>query len=345
MADGVLSQDELSALLAEDESGKGGRSVTDYDLTKATRITGEVLKQLTRIHQAFAQRVGAVVGNALRLGLSASPGGISEQSFAACRTTLTGPLVCQVLALEPSQETALLTVDMGLFGACLDRLLGGPGIAPPVPKPVTDLDREVVEPVLRVVLEAWSQAWQEVLPLGAKVIRHTEDPADLEDLPSAETVIGMDLQIEGDGFIGGRLAIQVPLVALEDALVRLGKPRRFAAPRRPQTEEQRHRIERSLASASLPLVATIGTATLRLSEILAIKVGDVLVLDQGPADPVVGSIEGRPRLLAKPGRVGRRLAVVVQETLPVGGQAEPPAPPPTAPTPPAAKKKDGSHGR
>jgi flagellar motor switch protein FliM len=150
----------------------------------------------------------------------------------------------------------------------------------------------------------------------------------------------MDLEFSGDGFPGGRLGMQVPLVALEEALVRLGKPRRFSAPRRPQTKDQRQRIGRSLSTADLPVVVTVGTASLRLSEILSLAVGDVLVLDQSPSDSVSGSIEGRLRFLGKPGRVGRRLAVVVQQTLPVGGASAP-----AADTVPAPAGKGGPHGR
>jgi flagellar motor switch protein FliM len=130
------------------------------------------------------------------------------------------------------------------------------------------------------------------------------------------------------------------LVALEEALVKLGKPRRFSAPRRPQTSDQRQRIGRSLGRADLPVVVTVGTTTLRLSEILALAVGDILVLDQGQSDPVSGSIEGRLRLLGKPGRVGRRLAMVVQQTLPLTEARTS-----VTGTGPAAAGKEAPHGR
>ncbi len=353
MADPVLTQDELSALLAEDEPTTGGRRVVDHDLTRATRVTGELLRQLSRLHQSFAQRLAASLTRVLRSEITVSPGGVTEQSFAAYRQTLSGDPVAHVLGLKPSGETGLLVLDGALYSGCIDRLLGGTGRAPAELKALTELDRELMDSVLGSTLTAWAGTWADVLPIEAEIIRPVLDVAELEDLPSAEAVLTMDVRVSGPGdFAGGTVAITVPLVALEEALVKLGKPPRFATPRRPQTPEQRQRLEQGVGTTGLPLIITLGTTTLTLADVLALRAGDVLVLDQGPADAMTGRVGGKVRLLAKPGRVGRRLAVVVQQALPLGatptpGTATPPAPvtpiAPTAPRPVAGK--EASHVR
>jgi len=349
MADPVLTQDELSALLAEDEPSKGGRKVVDHDLTRATRVTGELLRQLSRLHQTLAQRMASGLTRLLRTEISVSPGGVTEQSFSAYRQTLSGNPLAHVLNLKPSGEMGLLVLDGNLYSGCIDRLLGGSGRAPAVFKPLTELDRELMESVLSATLSAWAATWADVLPIEAEVVRPVLDVAELEDLPSAEAVLTMDVHVSGPGdFANGTVAITVPLVALEEALVKLGKPPRFATPRRPQTPEQRQRLEHGVGTTGLPLVITLGTTTLTLAEVLALSPGDVLILDQGPTDALAGRVGGKVRLLAKPGRVGRRLAVVVQQALPPGASTasaplQPPASP--APNPRPAAGKEASHGR
>ena len=364
MGEPVLSPAELSALLTPDEPKRGGRQVIDHDLTRASRVAGELLRQLSRLHQSLTLRLGAALGRQLRLDITVNAGGVTEQSFAAYRSSLGDGAAMHVLALKPTGETGLLVLDGLFFAGCLDRLLGGVGRAPTAPKPITDLDRDMMETVISTILTTWSAVWKDVLTIEAELVRVVSDPAELEDLPSAESVLTMDVRVSGPGsFSGGSLAITVPLVALEDALVKLGKPPRFAAPRRPQTADQRQFLERGLGGSDLPLVVTLGTTTLTLAEVLALQAGDVLVLDQSPSDPMVGTVGGKVRLLAKPGRVGRRLAVVVHKTLaatphpsaaPAASSSPSPTPSPTPsgasaraaePSPRPAAGKEATHGR
>ncbi len=362
MGEPVLSPAELSALLTPDEPKKGGRQVVEHDLTRASRVAGELLRQLSRLHQSLALRLATALSRQLRLDITVNAGGVTEQSFAAYRSSLGEGAAMHVLALQPTGETGLLVLDGPFFAGCLDRLLGGIGRAPNAPKPITDLDRDMMETVISTILSTWAGVWKDVLTIEAEMVRVVSDPAELEDLPSAESVLTMDVRVSGPStFSGGSLAITVPLVALEDALVKLGKPPRFAAPRRPQTADQRQYLERGLGGSDLPLVVTLGTTTLTLAEVLALQAGDVLVLDQSPSDPMVGTVGGKARLLAKPGRVGRRLAVVVHKTLAAtshppaaSASASLPASSPTS-TPPGTRAaepnprptagKEASHGR
>ena len=95
------------------------------------------------------------------------------------------------------------------------------------------------------------------------------------------------------------------------------KPLKFAVTRRTQTPDQRKHLDAVVGQARLPLVFTLGTTTLTIGEVLALAPGDVLVLDQQPGQPAIGRVAGAQRVLGRVGRVGNRLSVAVEKTLPV----------------------------
>ncbi|MBI5491667.1 MAG: FliM/FliN family flagellar motor switch protein, partial [Deltaproteobacteria bacterium] len=51
----------------------------------------------------------------------------------------------------------------------------------------------------------------------------------------------------------------------------------------------------------LSLSGEIGQATINVSEILNLKVGDIIQLEKKARDPLVVKIEGKPKLTARPG--------------------------------------------
>ena len=137
-------------------------------------------------------------------------------------------------------------------------------------------------------------------------------------LASAEPLLVATIRIgAAEGLSGGECQLGMPLVDLETALSRMTKPVKFAATRRVQTPDQRKHLDAVVGAARLPMVFTLGTTTLTIGEVLALALGDVLVLDQRQGQPAIGRVAGATRVLGRIGRVGPKLAVAVEKTLPV----------------------------
>jgi flagellar motor switch protein FliM len=318
MAGSVLSQEELSSLLEDGApGGKPKRAIVDYDLARPSRIGAERLRLLAKRHELLAARFAQQLLAPLRLPVAVELVGLTEQSFSAYRSGLAAASSCHLLGLAPLAERGLLVVDPGLTGAVLDRLLGGAGSAPAAPKALTALDRSLLEAPVRRLLDAWVASWKDLLPFTAVVEQLQTDPVELEGIPSAEPLLVASFRITAvDSFAGGGFALALPLVDLDPALAAIAAPPRFAPAKKAPTGEQRTQLGLTLGQGQLPVVVTLGTTTLTIGEVLALAPGDVLVLDQHPGDPGVATVAGRPRLLVKAGRVGNRLAVSVERTLP-----------------------------
>jgi len=317
MGENVLSREELAALLDDGGKGRRERKVVDVDLSRPTRLGVDQMKMLTRLHEGLALRLAAVLSPLLRAKLQVELVSLTEQSFSGLRGSLPQASACHLLGLPPLPERGLLVLDPKLAAGLIDRMLGGPGAAPEKPKPLTALDRALLDNATRRLLVEWAGAWKELLPFTPAVEAFVTEPSELEGIPSAEPLLVATIRIgAAEGLTGGECQLGMPLVDLEAALGRMTKPVKFAATRRVQTAEQRKHLDSVVGAARLPMVFTLGTTTLTIGEVLALAPGDVLVLDQLQGQPAIGRVAGAARVLGRVGRVGAKLAVAVEKTLP-----------------------------
>ncbi len=324
MADEVLTSDELESLLATvEEAGSGKRKrekrVLEYDFVRPNKLSGEQLRSLQRLHEAIAQNATMALSSYLRINIEATIVSLGELTFEVFRNSLPNPTVINVLSIAPLPERALCTIDMKLAFSLLDRMLGGPGKPLEKPRPLTTIEQALLDNVVRRFLERLAEGWAELAGFTPVVESREMDPQFVQVIPSSEMVLVATFNLAAPGEIeSGELCVCIPFISLDRVLARLSNQFRFAAMRREQTDDQRRYLRKVVDHSRLPAVARLGTATVSLGELLALRPGDVVVLDQSTLDPVQLSVRGRLRALGRPGRIGRHLGVLVDRPLPSG---------------------------
>jgi len=322
MSDPTLSKEELNALL-DGGAPKRERRVADYDLTRSSRLTADQLRLFQRLGEELGRRLSNELSAPLRMTPKVDLIGISETAFAAHRGALPRPSGIHVLTAAPLAEHALMTMDMKLLFSLIDRLLGGPGAPPAKPRLPTTLEQGLLDNLSRRCLEQFAGAWKTLLVFTPKVEALGFEPEKIEAIPTAETLVVTTFSISGGSeLVGGELAFAMPLSALEGALAGIGKPPKFPPIKKAQSSVQRKHLDQVVGGSTLPLRVQLGTTTLSVGEVMAIKAGDVLVLDQATDALVDGQIAGRLRLRGRVGHSGRNLAVLVSQCIPVAATAQ-----------------------
>ena len=80
----------------------------------------------------------------------------------------------------------------------------------------------------------------------------------------------------------------------------------------PRETGQAHQIEALVRELPVEVAVALGNIELSLFQLNSLQPGDLLILKQRTAEPLVGSVDGRQKFKAWPGRVGSRLAVQVE---------------------------------
>lgn len=324
MGDDILSADELDALLATVDdggagSGKREKRIIDYDFVRPNKLSGDQLHALQRVHEMIAQNLTTVLSSYLRLTLEVNIISIGELTFEVFRNSLPNPTVINVLSLSPIQERGLATMDMKLAFSLIDRMLGGPGKPLDQMRTLTTIEQSLLDNVIKRSLDHVAQGWKDLVAFTPVVEAREMDPQFVQVIPGAEMVLVATFSITAPGEIEpGELCFCVPFISLAGMIGKLGKQSAFTATKPVQSPEQRKHLDRVVKQTTLEVACELGTTSVTIGEVLALAIGDVLVLDQRHDDQLVGRVAGLQRLMGRPGTIGKKNGYLVDRVIPAG---------------------------
>jgi len=330
MAD-ILSNDELDTLLsAVDEGdvpvGSGDvqhreRNVADYDFRKPNRFSRDQLRVLQYTHKNAAQQMSSNLSSALRIGVEAQLVSIGQLTYEAFINSLADPICLNVVTLDPLEHRGVLTVDLPLAFAMMERMLGGPGETPETIRPLSQLEEGIVAQAVELVLVDLRECWQNVAPLALKVESRETSPGFVSVVPGPEIVLLITFSLGGQ-LASGEVKLCIPYVSIEPVMGKLGTEHMGIRDNQ-AGENDREFIETHLGEAPVEFSAMLGTTDISIGELLSLEAGHVIALDSKAEEPIRCEIEREVKFLASPGRVGRKNGVCIEQ---VAAGAQPQSP-------------------
>lgn len=324
MAEDILSSEELEALLSSvEEESSGNRTrekrVSDYDFIRPNKLSGDQIRSLQRLHETIAQNLTMVLSTYLRINLEVNLISLGQLTFDVFRNSLSNPTLINVLSMGQVQEACLATMDMKLAFSLLDRMLGGPGKALERMRALTTIEQYLLDNVIERFLGKLKEGWEALLDFTPQVESREMDPQFVQVIPSGEMVLVVTFTLQAPGELEtGEMCFCIPFISLDAVISKLDYNFQFASTKRRQTDAQRDYIDRVVGDTAVPLRVELGTSSLGIGEILDLKEGDVVVLDQAHDEPLKGYLRDRLKLTGSAGKIGRRYGLVLEEVIPEG---------------------------
>ena len=324
MADDILSADELEALLSAVEDENTGRRtrqkvISEYDFIRPNKLSGDQVRSLQRLHETIAQNLTMVLSTYLRVSLEVTLISLGQLTFDVFRNSLANPTAINILSMEPVQERALMTMDMKLAFSLIDRMLGGPGKSLEQVRALTPLEQSLLDNVISRFLGKLKDGWSSLIDVDPVVEARDMDPQFVQVIPSSEMVLVTTFTLQAPGDLeSGEICLCIPFISFDSALGKLGYNFQFATSQRKQTDMQRKQIDRVVNETAVPLIAELGTASLSIGDVLGLNIGDTIVLDQEHDQPMSVKLRGQHKLTARPGNIGRRYGLVVEDVVKPG---------------------------
>ena len=339
MAD-ILSSEELDTLLTAVDDGEVGVSsgkanrrekrVSGYDFKKPNRFSRDQLRVLQYMHKNAAQLMSSNLSSALRIGVDVQLVSIGQLTYEAFITSLADPICLNVLTLKPLEFLGVLTLDLPLSFAIIERMLGGPGAIPESVRSLTLLEETIISQAISMILEDLHECWKDVAPLELKLERREMTPGFVSVVPGSEIVLLMTFSVGGQ-LASGEMKFCVPYVSLDPIMSKLGTEHMGIRANKASPEDRVH-LEDHLGGTPLQLSARLGSTQLTIAELLSLEIGHVLQLDSKAATPIPCELEGETKFYVTPGRVGRKAGMCIQHVVPCG-RTRPAETPPTEEAP------------
>jgi flagellar motor switch protein FliM len=175
----------------------------------------------------------------------------------------------------------------------LDRLLGGAGRPMPTARPMTEIERKIIQGVLKLIVDNLCESWRPVYPIEFAVTSTETNPHMVQITAPNEMVLRFQFQVRMRELIS-KMHIAVPTM-LFDPIVHIFDQEEYSTRKVIRDGSLVHLLR------SIPVNVTINTAESHfpMHSLLSLQVGDTIVLDQRQDAPVVLKVGGKTKLFAK----------------------------------------------
>ncbi|MHC4606794.1 MAG: flagellar motor switch protein FliM [Planctomycetota bacterium] len=319
--DKILSQHEVDALLSAIDSGDVEVGLaetplpqaTPYDFKRPERVARDQLRAIGTLHEVLARNLQTTLAGMLRTVVDVSVASVDQLTFSEFINSLPNPTIFTVISCEPLEGSFILEVNPTIAFPIIERLLGSRLIGSAHPeREFTPIEWNLIDRVVNRTLELMHEAWAKVADITFKTTNKANNPQLMQIMSPNEPVVMVVMEM-AMGDHKGYLNMCVPVLTIEPLMEKISAHTWFASPRRETAPSQEQAITRSLSEAEMEAVAHMQLEDVSLSSLRSLSAGDILITSQMQSEPVVISVEGRPKFWAKLGSFRGRRAVQVKE--------------------------------
>ncbi|HQU30128.1 MAG: FliM/FliN family flagellar motor switch protein [Planctomycetia bacterium] len=317
MPNAILTNQEVEALLSAIENGqvlvgqkvepKKEKKIQHYDFRRPDRFPREQKRRLQKISEEMAKTMGVTLSRFLRVSIDVELIAIEEFCYEVFLNSFTDRICASVLNLKPLNGYGCLTADVSFCLAIVDRGLGGTGKVPQKIRPLTLIEESVISVVLSSIVEEIKHCWFKLMQPEWKIEKIDMDIKSLQIAPAIELVIAINFAVNGD-LGNGTIILCIPVTSLE---MIMGKSRI----KKLERKDELACIEDVIRETKLTTSVVMGSTQLVLHDLINLKVGDVIRLDNKITEDICMVIEEKAKYYGKPGAVGKKLAFQVSSVV------------------------------
>ncbi|PKR87067.1 flagellar motor switch protein FliM [Heyndrickxia camelliae] len=322
MSGEVLSQNEIDALLSALSTGEmnaedikkeeEARKVKVYDFKRALRFSKDQIRSLTRTHENFARLLTTFFSAQLRTYVQISVASADQIPYEEFIRSIPKMTILNVFEVPPLEGRILMEINPNIAYAMMDRVMGGKGTSVNKVENLTEIEKRIMSNLFDRAFENYREAWSNMVDIEPFLSEFEVNPQFLQMVSPNETVVVISMNTTiGDA--SGMINLCIPHVALEPIIPKLSVHYLMQSNNKEKEPAQTELMERKLKSASIPLVAQLGSSEITIEDFLSLDKGDIIPLVQGINEPIKINIEGTTKFLGQPGVVGKKMAIQILE--------------------------------
>lgn len=326
----VLTQTEIDNLLNEMTSGRvdvndviAGRlakgDITNYDFRRPNRISKNQVRTLQTIHENFAEVFGYYLVSKLQTVISFTVTSVDQLFYSEFILSVSNPSCLYIFDMEGTDGSGIMEISPELALTIVELLLGGSGDIIPKPRTITPIEQAVLRGVIEHALSDLRNSWRAIADLNFKYSRLEIEADFVQVAPSSEIVVVVSFDVKiGNTNNNYMMNLCFPTFALEEVLSRLNKQQITTNAVKLSPKKLRENvaaINQQISTTRLPVIAELGKTSITVGELLELKPGDVIKLENRINEEIEILIGKRRKLAARPGSIDGKKAVRITRAL------------------------------
>lgn len=320
MAEQILSQLEVDALLKGLSNGDIATEterreevfegdVRPYDFSRQEKTIRGKLPTLEMINEKFSRTVRGAIFSVLRKSVDICHEGIKTMKFEEFLKNLQMPSSLNIFQFSTLRGQGILALDPNLVFLVVDSYFGGDGRfhTRVEGRDFTNVEQGVIKKVVDVMFNELKEAWKSVHETDFKHTRSEMNPQFLNIIAQIEPVIVCTFRMDVESG-SSRFYFCIPYTSIEPIKDKLYGTHRVDA----VDQKWSSSLLDQFFNVELNVAAEVGKAHIHVSEMLNLKVGDVIQLDRKAKAALEMKIEGITKYTARPGVVDRNYALKIE---------------------------------
>ncbi|MBV1886871.1 MAG: flagellar motor switch protein FliM [Parvibaculaceae bacterium] len=312
----VLNQDEIDSLLgfeAEESEGEDRNGIRA--IINSALVSYERLPMLEIVFDRLVRLMTTSLRNFTSDNVEVSLDNISSIRFGDYLNSIPLPAILSVFRAEEWDNYGLFTVDSNLIYSIVDVLLGGRRGTAAMRiegRPYTTIELNLVQRMIEVVLADARAAFEPLSPVNFQLDRMETNPRFAAIARPANAAILVKLRIDMEDR-GGRIEMLLPYATLEpirELLLQMFMGEKFG-----RDSIWESHLATELWSTKVQLDAVLDEQKMSLREVMNLEVGQTVLFNSGPNDPVQMRCGGIPLVSGRLGRMGAHVAVRMNESI------------------------------
>ena len=285
-------------------------NVEKYDFTLPSRVSRDHIRSLRTLHSSYAQSLSSVLSISLRTVVEVTCIHIEQLSYEEYLASLLDPSCIGVFIMEPMKGYGVIELNPMLVFPIIDRLLGGSGAARFYNRTFTVIEEMVIRQVMENALEILQAVWRRNIQLDITLERLENTPQFVQAAATSDPVILIMFDVMM-GDVHSMMSLCFPFLTIQQALVSL-RHEEFTTSIDAETMALcKEMLHAHMLNLDLPISARYRPSRVTLSELMELRVGDIIKLPDTSKDEVLILVDGQIKYVGKPGMANNQRAVQI----------------------------------
>jgi len=311
----TLSQDDIDEHFQNsgtDEHSAAEMEVAPFDFRHLDRIPKSQLGVIHFLHEAFVRTLTSSLSVYLRSYVSGSLVTVEQLPFGDFVDALPSPTCIVYLTMQPYEGNSLVEINHSILAPILDYVLGGNGkIRTDLNREITDVEETMLDSFFRIVAHELVEAWRALVQINFAVDSLERKPQLSKRIARNEAVVAISIELHVGESVG-MIKLAIPSITLKMMSQRFEQE---WSVRKPGSREMEGTIARRLSSTlQMNVELALLGASLNLSDLLAMKPGDVLDLGVACDGKATALVNGCAKFRGDLVAVDDKRSLVVEST-------------------------------
>lgn len=304
----LLSQNEIDMLMNQyddsDESSANkpiAQELVIYDFRHPKLVSKEQMRSLRTLHESFAKALSMNFSNNLRSVVEVELDAIDQVVFSEFVQSIALPSALYTFRVEEWGGEAVIELDSRFCIFAFERQSGSNSQEMKYRRELTRIEENILKHTMNRVFKELKSAWGTFTDINIPSFSYTSDPDSIRLMSALEPAIVVFYHIE----VGGAKAtfnLCYPYTLLQEVLntsvlrMQKGRDDYDADP------AERKDYQKLLKKVPVPVAPELGRTQISVSDLMEIKLGDVIALKQRTDEPLNVRVNNANKFKAYPGK-------------------------------------------